>query len=58
MCLSFQLHRGAVALAKSTNPGRIEENLKALQLKLDPEEMRQLRDLDRGFRYIKVSQSA
>ncbi len=54
VCLSFQLHRGVVVLAKSVKPSRIEENLKSTEIKLDAEDMRRLGELDRGFRYVNV----
>ncbi len=54
MCLSFQLHRGVVVLAKSVKTSRIEENLKSTEIKLDAEDMRRLGELDRGFRYVQV----
>ncbi len=53
--LSFQLHRGMVVLGKSVNAERIAANLCCTQLKLDAEDMRKLKELDRGFRYVKVS---
>ena len=52
ICLSFALHRGLVVLAKSVKPSRIEENLKATQVELDSEDMRQLRGLDKNFRLV------
>jgi len=38
---------------KSVTPSRITENLKATELKLDAEDMQQLVELDRGYRYNK-----
>ena len=55
ICLAFPLHRGLVTIAKSTNPGRIEENLKAVEVKLDAEDMRRMRELDRNGRIISGS---
>ena len=39
-------------IPKTVNPARITENLKSIELKLDAEDMRQLRDLDRKFRMV------
>ena len=39
-------------IPKTVNPARITENLKSTKLKLDAEDMRQLRDLDRNHRRI------
>ena len=40
-------------LAKSVKPSRIEENLKATQVELDSEDMRQLRGLDKNLRFLR-----
>ena len=42
-------------IPKSSNPGRIAENLKATELKLDAEDMRRLRELDRNYRFIRAN---
>ena len=39
-------------IPKTVNPARITENLKSTELKLDAEDMRQLRDLDRNYRWL------
>ena len=39
-------------IPKSSNPVRITENLKSTELKLDAEDMRRLRDLDRNYRML------
>ena len=44
------LHIGTVAIPKSTNEGRIKENLGATKIKLTPEEMERLRGIDRNKR--------
>ena len=39
-------------IPKTVNPARITENLKSTELKLDAEDLRQLRDLDRNYRMV------
>lgn len=53
VAISFQLHRGNVVLAKSVNPDRVRDNLKAVDLNLDPEDMRRLRELDQNKRFLR-----
>jgi len=53
VCISFALHRGLSIIPKSVTPSQITENLKATVLKLDAEDMQQLVELDRGYRYNK-----
>ena len=50
ICIAFMLHIGTVAIPKSTNEGRIKENLGATKIKLTPEEMERLRGIDRNER--------
>ena len=50
VCIAYAVHRGMVAIAKSTNPSRIVENLKSAQIKLSVEEMSKLREVDRNLR--------
>ena len=52
VCISFVYHLGFPVLAKSVKPSRIEENLKATQVELDSKDMRQLRGLDKNFRFF------
>ena len=52
VCIAFALHRGLVVIPKTVNPARITENLKSTELKLDAEDMRRLRGLDRNYRWI------
>lgn len=52
--LAFPLHRGAVVLAKSVKESRIIENLKCTEVKLDAEDMKRIKELDRDFRYVKA----
>ena len=39
-------------IPKTVNPARVVENLKSTELKLDAEDMRRLRDLDRNHRLL------
>lgn len=50
--LKWAIERGTSVIPKSTNPGRLAENLDAANLKLDNQEMAQLAKLERGFRYV------
>jgi len=50
--LRWAIERGTSVIPKSTNPGRLSENLKAVNLKLDNQEMAELAKLERGFRYV------
>lgn len=53
ICIAFQLHRGVVVLAKSVNLERVKQNFKATEVKLDAEDMRKLRELDRNLRFLR-----
>jgi 2,5-diketo-D-gluconate reductase A len=48
VALRFLLQQGAAVIAKSTHPDRMRENLGALELCLDEEDMRRLCGLDQG----------
>lgn len=50
--IAWALARGTCAIPKSTNPGRIEENLGGATLELDAGSMARLDALDRGLRYV------
>ncbi len=52
VCIAFPLHRGMVVIPKSVNPVRIADNLKATEVKLDDEDMKQLSGLDRNHRLL------
>ena len=41
-----------MVIPKTVNPARLTENLKSTELKLDAEDMKQLRGLDRNYRWI------
>lgn len=50
ICWSVQ--RGTAVIPKSTNPGRIKENLASGQLELSQEDMKALKGLDMHYRYV------
>ena len=50
--LAWHLHRGNTVIPKSTNPGRIKENLAAANLQLDLDDLDTLKRLDRNYRYV------
>lgn len=53
ICLALALHRRIVAIPKSVHPVRISENLQATEIKLDEEDIKQLRLLDKNVRLLK-----
>ena len=48
------LHLGVVAIPKSTNEGRIKENLAATKIRLSPEEVETLKSVDRNKRLFAI----
>jgi alcohol dehydrogenase (NADP+) len=50
--LRWAIERGTSVIPKSTNPGRLAENLEVATLKLDNQEMAELAKLEMGFRYV------
>lgn len=50
--IHFSVNRGTAVIPKSTNPGRIEENLAAAGINLDASDVQALQDLDRHYRYV------
>jgi alcohol dehydrogenase (NADP+) len=50
--ISWALHRDTVVIPKSVNPGRLKENLEAIHLVLDAEDIQAIDDLDAGYRYV------
>jgi len=50
--VGWAVRRGTIVVPKSTNEGRIRENLAAADLALDPDDMTAIAGLDRGHRYI------
>lgn len=54
ICIAFAIHRGTVVIPKTVNLVRVVENLKSTEVKLDPEDMRRLREGDRNKRLMSV----
>nr|XP_035924301.1 aldo-keto reductase family 1 member C4-like isoform X2 [Halichoerus grypus] len=52
VALRFQLQRGVVALAKSFNEKRIQENFQVFDFQLTPEDMETLDGLNKNIRYF------
>jgi alcohol dehydrogenase (NADP+) len=50
--IAFHLHRNTAVIPKSTNPGRIKQNLESAKIKFDGEDMKKLKSLDRHYRYV------
>lgn len=50
--IKWHLTRGNAVIPKSTTPERIVENLKSSELDLDKEDLDQIENLDRHFRYV------
>ena len=48
------LHLGVVTIPKSTNEGRIKENLAATRIRLTPEEVETLKGVDRNKRLFAI----
>ncbi|MDT0644779.1 aldo/keto reductase [Zunongwangia sp. F363] len=50
--IKWNEQRGTAVIPKSTNEGRIKENLKSTGLKLDEDDLKEIAALDRHFRYV------
>ncbi len=50
--IAFQIHRGIAVIPKSVNKSRIQENFKAAEVSLTPQDMEKLLGLDKHMRYI------
>lgn len=50
--IAWALHRGTSVIPKSTNEGRIKQNLEAATLELNADEMSKIETLDRARRYV------
>lgn len=50
--IAFHLHRDVAVIPKSTNAGRIKQNIESVQLNLDEDDCKQLKKLDRHYRYV------
>ncbi len=53
--IAFTLNRGLSVIPKSTNEGRIKENLDADEINLSAEEVEELKKEDRGYRIVNGS---
>src|SRR6056297_646097 len=50
--IKWAVERDTIVIPKSTNAGRIEENLKSAELSLDDEDMAKIKSLDIPYRYL------
>lgn len=50
--INWSAQRGTAVIPKSTNAGRIKENLAAAQLQLDQEDLKNLAQMDEHYRYV------
>jgi len=50
--IKWAVERDTAVIPKSTNPGRIEENLHSTTIELDEEDLSNLKELDKHFRYV------
>jgi len=50
--IQWHVERGTSVIPKSTNPGRIRENLHSQEFTFDEADMNQIKSLDRHFRFI------
>ncbi|MDT0646546.1 aldo/keto reductase [Zunongwangia sp. F260] len=50
--IKWSEHRGTGVIPKSTNPGRIKENLESANIELDGDDLKEIANLDRHFRYV------
>lgn len=50
--ISWAIHRGTAVIPKSVSPGHIRQNLEAVDINLDTEDMNRISELDKEYRYI------
>jgi len=50
--INWSAQRGTAVIPKSTNPLRIKENLDAARLQLDTDDLKNLAQLDKNYRYV------
>ncbi|KAK9875413.1 hypothetical protein WA026_007806 [Henosepilachna vigintioctopunctata] len=50
--LRFDIQRGIIPIPKSTNPGRLRQNLDIFDFELDSEDLQKLKSLDAGIRLL------
>ena len=53
--IAWSVNRGTAVIPKSTNPGRIKENLASAEIELSGEEMNTISQLDDHYRFIDAS---
>lgn len=53
--ISWAIQRGTAVIPKSANPERIQQNLRAMDVTLNSEDMASIRNLDRSRRYVNGS---
>lgn len=50
--ISWHVHRGNTVIPKSTNPGRIEQNLQSIEVELTNDDLNTIKALDKHYRYV------
>lgn len=50
--IRFHLERNVATIPKSTNEDRIKENFESYNVKLDPDDLKKLSELDYNYRYV------
>lgn len=50
--LRYDIQRGIVPIPKSTNAGRLRQNLDVFNFELDEQDLKELRSLDAGLRIL------
>jgi len=50
--IAWALQRRTAVIPKSVNQVRLRQNFEATELRLDEDDLRQIRQLDRGYRYV------
>lgn len=50
--LAWQMNRGVVVIPKSVHENHLKENMAAINIKLDENDMAEIAKLDRGYRFI------
>ncbi len=50
--IKWAVERDTIVIPKSTNPGRIEENINSMNISLDEDDHAQIKQMDRHYRYL------
>jgi alcohol dehydrogenase (NADP+) len=50
--ISWAIHRDTAVIPKSVNPGRLKQNLSAVEVSLTRDDMQEMAGLDRNRRYV------